>query len=304
MGRGKTFLLLWLCSFSLLATPAFAEDIKIDRINKLQYMYQFYYLPFNLEFLEGRSVNDILPFLLDKNGQADQLIKAKDLQSLDKEWDATKAPWKKKSLLLNTYVPMNGTIRISQHLVSHRISLTRTAFDALPLNDRIQLLSSLQNKPSEVQAAFKQLRHLRSFMNPLDDYRFNFFMFSASWCASCREYRVLFETYFKSFPDSAATFHSVIIDDPKEEIFDSNLLRELFPHKEKYTHDSIPRFLSLEMVNGKPKVLEEGEALKELYIRFFQSHRGYLVPKSKVFRSIASREQVEPVESSLSSFLK
>ena len=106
---------------------------------------------------------------------------------------------------------------------------------------------------------------------------------SASWCESCREYRILLESYLKEFPQSNVTLHSVVIEDEKENIFDSLLLKELFPHPKKYSHDSIPRFLALEFVNGEPRLLEEGDALQAFYERFFKSHQGFLDSQTTLF---------------------
>jgi hypothetical protein len=204
---------------------------------------------------------------------------------LDLEWNKIKEAWKKKSLLLLTPVATGESVRISQRLISHHIPLTRTAFDTLSINDRIQLGQALQTKAPEVQAAFKQLRFLKSFLRPGDEEKFNFFIISASWCDSCREYRNLFESYFKAFPAPLVNLHSVVIEDPKEEIFDARILKELFPNPKKYSHNSIPRFLALESVRGKTTIWEEGEALQELYERFYKLHHGFLNPRVTLFRN-------------------
>lgn len=182
---------------------------------------------------------------------------------------------------------MGQTVRISQRLISHHVPMSRGPFDTISISDRIQLNDALKSKPPEVQAAFKQLRFLKSFLAPLDEERFNFFIFSPSWCESSREYRVLFETYLKTFPQAGLNLHSVLIEDPKEEIFDSRIIRELFPHQKKYTQDSTPRFLAIETVQGNTVIWEEGEALKELYERFFKQYRGYLNSKTTLFRNVS-----------------
>jgi len=253
-------------------------------VNKLLYMYDLYYLPFSVEFREGRTVNDILPYIKDGNGDM-RLIKADELQKLDGDWNALKDPWKGKSLLITTPVAMNQTIRISSHLVSHHIGMTRSAFDNLSISERIQLAELLKDKPPEVQSAFKQLTFLKSLLGPSDNGRFNVFIFSASWCDSCKEYRVLLESYLKNYPQSDVVLHSVLIEDPKEEIFEKPLLKELFPNPKKYSHESIPRFAVLEFVQGKPHVLEDGEAIQALYERYLKPHRGYLDSKSALFKS-------------------
>jgi hypothetical protein len=120
----------------------------------------------------------------------------------------------------------------------------------------------------------------------LEEERFNFFIISASWCDSCRQYRVLLETYAKTFPDMGLNLHSVVVEDPKEEIFESTLLKQLFPNAKKYSHNSIPRFLALQTSHGKTQIWEEGEALQELYRRFYKDQRGYLDSRSTLFKNV------------------
>ncbi len=257
-------------------------------VNKLMYMYDVYYLPFSVEFREGRTVNDILPYIKNSSGES-RIIKAEELQNLDSQWATIKEPWKDHSLLQSTQVAANSTVRISSHLVSHRIGITRSAFDNVSISERIQLAELLKEKPPEVQAAFKQLTFLRSLLGPSDNGRFNFFVFSASWCDSCKEYRVLLENYLRNFSQSDVVLHSVVIDDPKEEIFERPLLKELFPNPKKYSHESIPRFAVLEFIEGKPHVLEEGEALQALYERYLKPHRGYMDNRATLFKSPITR---------------
>ena len=157
----------------------------------------------------------------------------------------------------------------------------------------------ISSRPADAQANFKQLKFLKSFMSGSDDFRFNFFLISASWCDSCKEYRVLMETYMKTFPDQGLTLHSVVIEDPKEEVFDSQILKDLFPHPKKYSHDSVPRFLALDQADGKPHVYEEGEALKEVYERFFKSHQGYLNSRVKLFKTPLNHD-ISQIESTIS----
>ena len=253
--------------------------------NKLLYMYRLYYLPFSVEFRQGKTKDDILPFIQEKNAEGLRLLRAEELQNLDSEWNAIKDPWKQKSLLQGTNVPLNQTVALSSHLYSHHVGISRNAFDSVSLNDRIVLTEKLKGKPPEVQASFKQLTFVKSFLSAFDQERFNFFIFSASWCDSCKEYRVLLESLVKNFPEQNLNLHSVMIEDTKEEIFEKPILKELFPNPKKYSHESIPRFLSFEVVNGVPTVLEEGEALKALYERFLKVHRGYLDSKSALFKS-------------------
>lgn len=260
-----------------------ANEAEPAKTNKLLYMYRFYYLPFSIEFKEGKTNNDILPYVRDANSGALRLIKADELQAVDTEWGNIREPWRSKSLLLTTPVPIGENVRITTRLSSHRIPLNRTALDGFSLNDRIQVGEGLKGKSREEQVELRQYLFLRSFLNKMDDGRFNFFMVSASWCESCREYRLLLEAYFKNFPkEQGLNFHSVVIEDPREEIFEKPILKELFPNPKKYSHESIPRFLALEVVDGKSIVLEEGDALKALYERYFEKHRGYLDKKVRL----------------------
>jgi thiol-disulfide isomerase/thioredoxin len=266
------------------------------KVNKLLYMYDLYYLPFSLFFREGKTINDIIPYI--KSGDDLRVVKAAELQSLDSEWNTLRISMKNKSLLQNTPVPVNQSVWLTPHLASHHISFDRTAFDSLPLPERIRLAATLKNKSPEVQASYRQLRFLRSFLGANGESQFNFFIISASWCESCREYRILLESYLKEFPKSGTTLHSVVIEDEKENIFDSLILKELFPHPKKYSHDSIPRFLALEFVAGQPKLLEEGEALKALYERVLREHQGYYDSQTTLFHRPA------PAGRSLSSVQK
>ena len=269
----------------LLSIVVSANEPIVDnpRVNKLQYMYQFFYLPFSVDFREGKTTNDILPYIKVSESEPPRLLKPQELQSLDKEWAKLREPWKKKSLLLSTQVPVGTSVSITQKLSSHHITLSRGAFDTLSIPERIQLAEMIKRKPPEVQAAFRQLRFLKSFLTPVQEERFNFFIFSPSWCESSREYRVLFEAYLKNFPNLAFNLHSVVIEDPKEEIFDSKLIKELFPNVKKYSHDSVPRFLAIENVQGNTLIWEEGEALKELYDRYFLPVRGFMNNRSSLF---------------------
>lgn len=275
---------------ALLPAPAFAEDTSNPpRVNKLQYMYNFFYFPFSIEFREGKTANDILPYIRTGEGEPPRLMKPGELQALDKEWNAIKSPWKKRSLLLSTTIAPGESNAITQKLISHRVPISRSAFDTIPITDRIQLNEALKNKAPDVQASFKQMRFLKSFMTGAQEERFNFFIFSPSWCESSREYRVLFETYLKTFPNLGFILHSVVIEDPKEEIFESRVIRELFPNPLKYSHDSVPRFLAIETVQGNTLVWEEGEALKELYDRFFAPNRGYMNSRIPLLRGTPAR---------------
>jgi len=269
----------------LFPLSASAKKAEKKTANKLLYMYRFYYLPFSVDFQKGSNKDEVLPFILDNNKQ-ERLIKAEELQVLDREWEAVREPWKKKSLFLNTPVAMNKSARISQHIASHQIGLNRTAFDGLSINDQIKLKNALGSKPVEVQKTFRQLRFLKSFLSNVDQGRFNFFIISPHWCESSKNYRVLFEAYLKAFPQKEVNLHSVVILDPNEQIFDSPAIRDMFPNPKKYTHESVPRFLALDLTNGKTAIYEEGDAIKELYNRYFKSKRGYLDSKTTLFNKL------------------
>jgi hypothetical protein len=270
----STWIKISLCALLLFASTVPAESA--SKVNKLEQMFRFYYLPFSLDFKEGRTANEIFPFGPDKYRDYTRLIKPEELQKLDKEWGTFREEWKKRSLFLSTPVGLNETTHLSQRLISHRIPLNRSAWHGLGLNERIQLESILRTKPEAVQVAVTQLRLLKSFLNGNEEEKFNFFIIGPHWCESSREYRALMEAYFKNFPKSELILHSVVIEDTKEEIFDSKLLKELFPYPEKYTQDIVPKFIAIQTVNGKTTIWEEGDALKELYERFYKPHRGYL----------------------------
>ncbi len=63
----------------------------------------------------------------------------------------------------------------------------------------------------------------------------------------------------------------------------------------------MPRFLALETLNGKTTVYEEGEALLELYERYFKQHRGYLDSRTSLFRGRTPASKPNPLQPALSS---
>jgi thiol-disulfide isomerase/thioredoxin len=277
----------WFLLLAALLGPAVsrAELARSRPVNKLLYMYRLYYLPFSVEFEVGRDDNLILPYFPERYPEPARIFTAEELNKLDAEWAGLRQPWTARSLLESTKVPLNGTTRISQRLISHRIPMARTAFDKLSINERIQLKEALSKKAPRVKANFLQLVFLKSFLEPLEEEKFNFFVVGASWCGSSRDYRVLLEAYVKKFANPGLNLHSVVIDDPKGKVFESQILKDLFPNTDKYTHDTIPRFLAYQVVNGETKVWEEGEALRELYDRFFKNERGFMNDKSTLFKN-------------------
>lgn len=256
--------------------------------NKLLYMYRLYYLPFSVDFREGRTRNDILPFR-GLTAEGSELLSADDLTTLDRQWDTIRDGWKRRSLFLSTPVAVGSSVRVAPRLVSHKVSLTRSALDTLAIPDRIQINDLLKNKAPQVQAEFKQLRFLKSFIDEKDEGKFNIFIFSASWCSSSREYRALIESYLKSSPQNDVVLHSVVIEDPNQKIFEAKILKELFPHGDRYTHESIPKFIALENIQGKSVVYEEGDALFALYERYLKPMRGFLNRKNILFRGQSPR---------------
>lgn len=269
------WLTAWILSGCLTAEPT-------SPVNKLLYMYHFFYLPFSIGLGEGKTRDEIYPLI--KTGEGERLLIPNEIKTLEGEWSELREIWKKKSLLLNTPVSLHQSVQISQHIKSHSIPLSRTAFDRMSINDRIILNEMLKSRTPEIQAEFRQIRFLKSFLTTTDEERVNFFIVSASWCDSCKQYRVLLETYLKSYPKPDLNLHSVVIEDPKEQIFKSPILKELFPHPDQYSHDTIPKFLALDMRNGEEMVYEEGEALKVVYEGFFEAHKGAMDSELTLFR--------------------
>jgi hypothetical protein len=262
---------------------------KLATGNKLLNMYRFFYLPFSIDFREGRTKDEILPYIAEGSGA--RLLTAGEMIQLDGEWKQMRAGIRPKALLLSTIVPVDGTVAITKRLLSHKLPLNRSAFDRIGINDRMMMAKALEGKPEAVRSAFRQLQFLKSFTKDLDQGAFHFFIVSPSWCQSSREYRMLFETYFKRFPQKTLALHSIVVEDPNEKIFDSRVMAELFPNKEKYSHDNVPRFLAFEIRDGKPIVWEEGQALDQLYTRYYAKHRGHLDAKTALFgrRTIATK---------------
>lgn len=269
--RASLALLVGAVVGSFFAPTARAES----RINKLLYMYHFYYLPFSIDFRVGRTENDIVPFLPARRVGGGRMLTNGEWASLEAEHRKLRTDWERRSLLLSEEVPVGESKRLSPRITAHHINASRTAFESVAIGDRIQFQNLLKAKSPEVQAQFRQLQFLRSFLRPEDDGAFNFFVVSASWCPSCREYRMLFETYFKDFAPEKAKLHSILVEDPAHAIFTSPVMRELFPKGPHGSKATVPRFLAVENVEGTLVVHEDGDALFELYERFFKKVRGY-----------------------------
>ncbi len=272
-----TFLLLNLTNFSW-AEEASADSSQNTKTptNKLLQMYELFYLPFTIEFKQGKTFNDIFPLVADAKGDFTQLLKPEQLKLLDQEYTSERISWAKNSLFLSTSLEINESQRITQRLIAHRIPLKKTAWDKVSVSDQIKVKSLLEGKPELIKKAVTQVQFLRSFLQGYEEEKFNFFIIGPQWCESSREYRYLLEYLSKKFPNPQLILHSVVVEDPQEQIFDSQLMKDLFPFPENYSHDSVPRFLAIQKERGQLKVLEEGDALAELKNRFFGQHRGFL----------------------------
>jgi hypothetical protein len=273
------FVLLRLCVGFISGYPSqsFADELAPDiKFNKLREMYAFYYLPFNIHFKVGSQVDDVFPVVPDKLGALTQAVSPEDMKKVEKEWQATREAWKQKSLFLSTPVDEGKTVRISQHLVSHRIRVNNSALELVSFSNKLTLQQDLQGKAPEAQANITQLALVKSFIDPAEMENFHFFIISPSWCASSQEYRALFEAYFKKFSNPNLTLHSIVIEDPEESIFDAKIFKELFPHKKNYSHEIVPRFIAFQQKDGKPVVYEEGEALGILYQNYFKKYQGFM----------------------------
>lgn len=265
----------------------FSESPVKEPTNKLLHMYEIFYLPFTIEFKQGRTYNDIFPLVADKRGEFTQLLTPEQLRVLDQEFGSERKQWQKTSLFLNTPLELNESQQITQRLVSHRISLKKTAWDQVSVADQIKVKALLDGKPEMVKKAVTQYQFLRNLMKGIDEEKFNFFVIGPSWCESSKEYRYILEFYSKKFPNTQLVLHSVVVDDPQEQIFGSQLMQDLFPFPENYSHDSVPRFLALQKERGQLKVWEEGDALVELKNRFFAQHRGFLDSSLPVMRKLS-----------------
>jgi len=194
-------------------------------------MYRLFYLPFSVEFQQGATPDEVLPYVELNNTR--RMILADELKTLNAQWDNIRKQWENKSLILKTPVGINKTVSISHRLRSHRVSLSRGPFDTIRLEDRIKIRHELKKYSADIQAAFKQLRFLKSLLKPGDTRKFNLFVIGPHWCRSTREYRMILETYVKKFRYKNLNLHSVVIHDPKEKIFDSQIMRHLLPNEDR-----------------------------------------------------------------------
>lgn len=295
----RIFLIAFFCLTSFCVSSLKAEKIE-KPVNKLLYMYHFFYFPFSIEFEEDKEI--ILPFFPQTESESRKIFEASDLKLLQKEWDALRFEFYKKSLIERSLTSVNQNPRVSFHIYSYNIPLYKTVFEKMNLSERMELVKALKDKAPEIQSSLKQVAFFRSFIDKSQLEKFNFFIIGASWCSSSREYRILFETYVKQFPNDGFVFHSIVINDPDEKIFNSDLMNEMFPHENRYSHQTIPRFIALQSVNGKIIVWEEGEALKEFYERYFVEHMGYLNEKISILKRYASKKI--KISSTKNSFFK
>jgi hypothetical protein len=256
-------------SLAILATLVSGQSPPVASTNKRLAMYRVFYLPLELTFQPGRDLDSILPY------RGNRLLEAHELVTFDTKLSSFRAGLKSKSFLASTETATGKSKRVTPHLHNHLVSFNKSALDGLSKQERSETTKTLGDKEAEVAHAFYQLRLLRNFVDPSEEGLFNFFVVSASWCQSSREYRILLESYFKNFSPNAV-LHSVIISGDHKQIFQSPFLKEFFPHPREYSHDSIPRFLAVEWAEGQPRIWEEGEALAELYDRYLAPHRGFL----------------------------
>ncbi len=261
----------WL-ALSLLTTQLCGQNAAGPRpsTNKRLAMYRVFYLPVEITFQPGRDLNSILPY------RGSRLLEAHELVSIDSKLSAYRGTLKSKSLLESSEVAPRQSRRLSVGLYSHRVPSNRSAVEGLSKQERAEIAIALKGKGKEVAEAFAQLRLLKSFVDPSEEGLFNFFIVSASWCESSREYRLILESYLKHFASKEVILHSVLVADDQKQIFQSPLIKELFPHPKEYSHDTIPRFIAVEWKDGQPHVWEEGDALTELYERHLANHRGFL----------------------------
>jgi len=289
--RMNLFLLGTLLFCSLTGTSRGEDSVEPPPLakaptNKLLHMYELFYLPFTIEFKQGKTFNDIFPLIADEKGEFTQLLKPDQLKNLDQEYSSERLSWSKNSLFLNVSLELDESQRITQRLIAHRIGLKKTAWDKVSVADQIKVKALLDGKPDLIKKSVTQVQFLRGFLKDYEEEKFNFFIIGPQWCESSREYRYILEYLSKKFPNPQLILHSVTIEDPEEKIFDSQLMKDLFPFPENYSHDSVPRFLALQKERGQLKVWEEGDALVELRNRFLGQHRGFLDSSIPIMRKI------------------
>lgn len=244
--------------------------------NKLFEMLRLFYLPFKIDLQLGEEKDEIIPSVEKTKGGESTVLTLDDMQKLDKQWAQIRSTWQSRSLFRDTKVDLNGTVKISPHFISHRIAATRGALDSIPIEDRIRIKDLLNGKPKDVQAAVLQKRFLRTFIDPNTLDKPHFFIVAPDWCASSEGYRTILEWYTRKLAMGTYILHSIIIEDPRESIFDSKAMTDLFPFPKKYSHESVPRFLLADPKGGELSVFEEGAALQWLYDNHLSNHQGFL----------------------------
>lgn len=246
--------------------------------NKQLKMFELFYLPLQLSFREGHTASEVLPYINDSKTNTARIVTAEEFETIEKAWKKERENLKKKSLLLTTEVPLNKSVKISNHITSYHFPVKRTALEGLNIAEQIKEKNRILRLPANEQVLSKRELFLTSFLKPLELERFNIFIFSASWCESCLEYRALLESYLKSLSNPNINLHSVVLEDSQPpKIFESQLFKEIFTNN-KGT-ESIPRFLAIEKKDDKIIIYEEAEALDQLMNRFLSSKKGYLNSK-------------------------
>ena len=242
--------------------------------NKLQAMYRLYYLPMGIDFKATESKNDLLPFVESVSNRFDKLLKPEELEAIDSQWTNIKQEWQKKSLLLKNPAELGRSQVVTQALRNHYVKANRSSNEIVSIG---------QNESSQVKL-------LKSFLKPNDEYKTHFFIIGPDWCLSSLEYRVLLEGLFKEFQDSKYVLHNVMVADPEQKIFDSKFLNEVLPDTKKRSLETVPVFISLQFKNGKAEVLEEGDAIEMLLEKHLIKHRGYLKGTSVTSAGIAKSQ--------------
>jgi thiol-disulfide isomerase/thioredoxin len=274
--RPKNFSLLVL-TFSLIFTT-----FTISEPNKQLKMFELFYLPLQMSFREGHTASEVLPYVNDAKTNTTRIVTAEEFEKIEKAWKKERDALKKKSLLLTTEVPLNKSVKISNHITSYHYPVKRTALEGLNIAEQIKEKNRILRLPANEQVISKRELFLTSFLKPLDLERFNIFVFSASWCESCLEYRSLLESYLKSLSNPNINLHSIVLEDSQPpKIFECQLFKEIFTSNKNT--ESIPRFLAIEKKDDKVVIYEETEALEQLLNRFLMSKKGYL--NSKIMES-------------------
>ena len=262
--------------------PSTQNSVSTDKaplppvIAKVPLLYSLYYLPFSASFSEGRGLSEVVGTLLNKAGKPVRYLHPADMEKYDKRLEQVISQWQKESLLLKTKVTENKPAAISAHLVSHLIKYDDSAFRLLPLGQRLDAEVPLAGESQSNYEKRRQQVFLETFLRESDKKLVNVFVVSASWCASCYQYRILLEKYAKWFFPPDAVLHSVTVEDPQEKMAKGRAYQELFRERSSRENASVPAFIWYDGRKNPPEISEEGAALQKLYESYLESHRGFL----------------------------